>query len=107
MGPRVAPREQGAAKDWIPRTREAGCSPVHEAPGRGCGVAEQPRRAGRGGDGGGGGGGGGDAEIVTVTRNGVAAEGSMLGLFSDRLPGRLRREPGLSWGDSVKEGEGG
>lgn len=39
-----------------------------------------------------------------MTRNGVAAEGSMLGLFSERLPGRLRREPGLSWGDSVKTG---
>lgn len=49
-------------------------------------------------------GGGGDAEIVTVTRNGEAAEGSMLGLFSERLPGRLRREPGLSWGDSVERG---
>lgn len=41
-----------------------------------------------------------------MTRNGVEAEGSMLGFFSDMLPGRLRREPGLSWGDSVKEGEG-
>lgn len=40
-----------------------------------------------------------------MTRNGAAAEGSMLVLFSDRLPGRLRREPGLSWGDSVEEGK--
>lgn len=39
-----------------------------------------------------------------MTRNGAAAEGSMLGLFSERLPGRLRREPGLSWGDSVNRG---
>ena len=36
-----------------------------------------------------------------MTRNGVEAEGSMLGFFSDMLPGRLRREPGLSWGDSL------
>lgn len=40
-----------------------------------------------------------------MTRNGVAAGGSMLGLFSERLLGRLRREPGLSWGDSVNRGK--
>lgn len=45
-----------------------------------------------------------DTGIITVTRNGVVAAGSMLGLFSERLPGRLRREPGLSWGDSVNRG---
>ena len=95
----VEPQRGEQLSERIPRAREAGCSPrsvrLQEGGPRGRRAAPGP-----GGDG--------DAEIVTVTRNGVAAEGSMLGLFSERLPGRLRREPGLSWGDSAnREGERG
>ena len=88
----VEPQRGEQLSEWIPRAREAGCSPrsvrLQEGGPRGRRAAPGP-----GGDG--------DAGIVTVTRNGVVAEGSMLGLFSERLPGRLRREPGLSWGDSA------
>ena len=94
----VEPQRGEQLSERIPRAREAGCSPrsvrLQEGGPRGRRAAPGP-----GGDG--------DAGIVTVTRNGVAAEGSMLGLFSERLPGRLRREPGLSWGDSAnREREG-
>ena len=91
-GGRAEPQRGEQLSERIPRAREAGCSPrsvrLQEGGPRGRRAAPGP-----GGDG--------DAGIVTVTRNGVAAEGSMLGLFSERLPGRLRREPGLSWGDSA------